>query len=201
MYILLCADEDAAAVADYAERIRNRFSYRGMACIVYNFQEPAEAMHDGAIIALQQYSGVIELPIKDVFSEEKDFSLLNFSRAWLERRLPLQKIAHARINSITARWQELGMLYVVVVYGNMTKKDLEEFPRSYKVLLDCGKQESRSNTGSLNDCAVSNIFDQVVDTSKAPPDEAANLICAKFTDKITSKLETTDAREQTIPNA
>lgn len=176
---------------EYAERVRNYLSYRGTACLSYNFEEPVEAMHDGAMISLQQYADVIDLPIKDIYGGPKDLDLMTSSRAWLEDKLPLCKLAHARINTLTARWVELDMHYVVIVYGNMTKKDLEAFPGSYKVLLSFGEQESRDNSASLNDCAVCNIFDQVVDTIKTTPDEAANLIGASYNDKIRSLLRRT----------
>ena len=198
MIILISGESDAAAKC--AERLRNHMSYRGMACITYDFEEPAHQMHDGAMIALQTYGAIIDLPIKDVFAEPRCDRLEGFIKVWLERRVPLREIAQARIESMTARWKELKMLYVVIIHGDMIKKDIGRFKASYSVRLNCSELESCPELGHFDDCAVSDIFDLVVDTNKMSFDEAATLIGESFNDKIVSMLhKTTDEPVQDAP--
>lgn len=172
-----------------SEGVRNRLSYIGHPVISYDFEEPCENLHDAAMLALQQYKDIAELPVKNIFDGPKDDLFMWKVRTWLESSgIPLSLLAKGRIKALTSRWEELGMIYTIIVYGNIGRTDLEEFPDSYKVLLDCSKKESRPETVHFNDCAVSNIFDQVVDTSKVTPEEAAVLISTSYTDKIKSSF-------------
>lgn len=179
----------AAEAPEYAERLRNHLSYLGNACITYNYREPAEQMHDGALLALQQYSNLLKIPRVDVFEGPKDESLLALAEAWLEKNMPLHTVADARLKSMTGRWEELKMNYVAIVFGNMKKEDVERFPESFRVLLGCSSQNSGPSQLHFKDCALSNIFDCVVDTSKVNADEAAAFINASLRDKLASALK------------
>jgi hypothetical protein len=185
MLILITGDGAKAC----AEGVRNRLSYIGHPVINYDFEEPCGNLHDAAMLALQQYKDIAVLPVKNIFDGPRDDSFMWKVSTWLEASgIPLSLLAKGRIKELTARWEELGMLYTVIVYGNIGQKDIEEFPDAYKVFLDGSKKEYYLATVHFNDCAVSNIFDQVVDTSKATPEEAVTLISTSYTDKIKSSF-------------
>lgn len=172
-----------------SEILRNRLSYIGHPVISYDFEEPCGNIHDAAMLALQQYKNIVDLPVKNVFEGPRDGGFMWKVKTWMElSNISLQTIAKARVRKLTERWDELGMLYTVIIYGNIGQTDIEGFPDSYRVFLDCSKKENCLEYVHFNDCAVSNIFDQVVDTNKVTTEEAANLICTSYTDKIKSSF-------------
>ena len=181
MLILITGD----GARECAEGVRNRLSYIGHPVISYNFEEPCDSLHDAAMLALQQYKTMVDLPVKNVFEGPRDESFVWKVKTWLEASgISLQTIAKARVRKLTERWEELGMLYTVIIYGNIGQQDIEVFPDSYRVFLGCRNKEHCLEYVHFNDCAVSNIFDQVVDTNKVTPEEAATLISTSYTDKI-----------------
>ena len=185
MLILITGD----GAKECSELIRNRLSYIGHPVISYDFEEPCNNLHDGAMLALLQYKDIIDVPVKNIFDDPRDEQFVWKIKTWLEmNNISLQTIAKARVRKLTERWEELGMIYTVIIHGNIGQKDIEGFPESYKVFLDCSKKESRPESVHFNDCAVSNIFDQVVDTNKMTTEEAATLISTSYTDKIKSSF-------------
>lgn len=172
---------------EYAEALRNFMSSRGMTCYSYDFEEPVRQMHDSVLLALQQYD---VLPERDVFSGPIDRALASNLRSWLtyDAFIPLSTFAEKRLDPITARWDELNIIYYTIIYGDLSLHNLSWRPDSYKILL---KGESRPVRDDFNDCAISNIFDQVVDTNKVTPEEAANLIAALLRDKMNTVFSKT----------
>lgn len=185
MLILITGD----GARECAEGVRNRLSYIGHPVINYDFEEPCAHLHDAAMLALQQYKDIVDLPVKNVFDGPRNEQFVWRIKTWLElSNISLQTIAKARVRKLTERWDELGMLYTVIIHGNIGQPDIEGFPDSYRVFLDCRNKEHCLEYVHFNDCAVSNIFDQVVDTNKVTTEEAATLISTAYTDKIKSSF-------------
>jgi len=172
---------------EIAEEIRKYFSYRGTACLIVDFEEAINQMHDSVAISYQQYCGLASLPVVgDVFSDPRDQELVALLRGWLEKSVSLCGLAKGRLGVVTKRWVDLSMYHVAVVYGTMTPEDVESFPESYRVYVN--SQEGHPLRTHFNDCAVSNIFDLVVDTSKMRKEEMADLVGSSLNLKLLSAL-------------
>ena len=185
MYVIITGQD----CQDIAELTRNELSSKGVACIVYDYEEPAKQMHDGAIIALQQYSSYdLDMPIKNVFDEPKDENLVTLCRAWRGSRLPLHAIAKSRLGFMTKRWDELGMLYFAIVFGDLRVGESYNFPGAYKVLVE-KNEKGHVSTVKLNDFAGGLIFDQVVDLNELDSKSAAAHIAASLRAKIVAAFE------------
>lgn len=176
------------------EHLRDYFTYRGMACYVYDFLRPLREMCDALYIVGDQYGLVRPFNNPDLVDAGMQGCLYSMDSAFLGR---------AAVNEImeaTARWNELKMLYVAIVDGPVSSSDLNLFD-SYRVCLNCNKEirqnrivarsdesvilsEDHPLEAGFNDCAVSNIFDLVVDTNEPSPKETADLIGNKFLDKL-----------------
>jgi hypothetical protein len=157
MLLLLTGD----SAGEVAERLRNYFSYRGVACVICDFWEPANLMHDAAMLSLQQFSQYVELPVKDIFGESRNASFLQ----------------HAR------DWDELQLSYVVILHGEMTTENLEKFPKSYKILLTQGKIPDCPEPDHSDEGAAYYVFDGAVDMNRSTPEDAANFIGANLYQK------------------
>ena len=107
----------------------------------------------------------------------------------------LPSYADAEISKVIKRWDELKMFHITVIHGIVKQAQLDRYPAAFKVLLTCDVDERNRRTtatggssafclrdynypieAGFNDCAVSDIFDLVVDTGITTPDKAANLI-------------------------
>jgi hypothetical protein len=183
MLILLTGDADGL----HAEALRNYFSYRGTACIAYDFEAPVQHVHYAAMMALQPYKECMDAMFHSLEDSQRSLADL---RSWIEKTIPLHVIANAHIKNLVQTWDELKMYYVVIIHGNMTKLDMEAFPQSLKVLINDGEiSESTGCSMVSSDCAGCDIFDLVVDTSMSKPNEAASTIGESLHSKIMSALD------------
>ena len=183
MFILLTGDADGL----HAEALRNYFSYRGTACLIYDFEAPVQQVHYAARMALQPYRGDLELAADVLENSKQSFAEL---RSWIEKSTPLHVIANVHIKKLVQTWDALKRYYVVIVYGNMNKLDMEAFPQSLKVLINNGEISGLAGCSTVSsDCAGCDIFDLVVDTSMSKPNEAASTIGESLHSKIMSALD------------
>lgn len=187
MNILICGKQASGKTA-VTKALQGYFSYRGTASFIYDYLHPLNELHDVIYVVGKQYG------MPETF---KDNALMGCLYNWNPYLCLIAAVKS--INEATERWKELNMFYVAVVDGVIEPKTLPTFP-GFKVYLDCPKEdrmkrledpatsrgESHPLESGFNDCAVCDIFDLVVDTSKHSPEEVANLIGTQFLDKMKS---------------
>jgi len=203
MYVLICGKQGSGKSA-VTEKLRDYFTYRGTACYSYDYLTPVYDVIEAVKIALSQHY-ISPKDIADSVLLERVFDW--FPACWKD-------IVIAKTNDTTARWDELGMHYVAIIDGapSLDVIDLFERKGAFKVYLDCPidirnersnniREESHPLEAGFNDCAVSNIFDLVVDTSKSSPEEVANLIGTEFQNKLKKAFTQTNTITEADPSS
>lgn len=201
MYILLCGKQGSGK-RETTTKLRTYFGYRGQACYAYDYLQPVYQMHDAVYIVGKQY-GLNR-------TEPTDFDLISHLVEWGNNNSSdwggWARCAKDHVDGITKRWDDLKMFYVAIIQGLPFAENLKMFPNSYKVLLKCDRDVRHTRVTNISrtwmrenhpievgfdDCAVSDIFDLVVDTESKNPDEVAKEIGNNFHDKLLSGLEKT----------
>jgi len=186
MYIILCGRQGSGKTT-VAEALKAYYSYRGTACFAYDFMQPVQEVHDAAFIALQRYG--MPHPPEDLYSRLP----YQYIYSWLEMLLPTY--ANAELTKVIQRWDDLKMYHIAVVHGMTKPAQLEKYLTGFKVLLTCNVDERNRRIttaggssafclrdynhpieAGFDDCAVSDIFDLVVDTGMMTPDKVASHI-------------------------
>lgn len=194
MLITLCGPRGSGKYTT-AEALKKYFGYRGMPCYCYDYWTPLNHMYDALAMAMQSYD--LTLPRTWRNYKDRDTTLQDA----IYRLIPVsdwQRIVKEEITKVTQRWEELKVHYVIVLYGVPTPDELHRFNDAFRVWLNIPATELsqrvevilEENSHIINqgfhDCAVSDIFDLVVDTSKSTPDEVASQIGTTFQEKISS---------------
>lgn len=196
MNILICGKQ-ASGKSRITEKLRDYFTYRGTACYTYDYMTPITNIIESMQIVgpeSLQYGATLQGILYK-------WGVLGWKTACVDT------VAEA-----TSRWRELGLHFIAIIDGAP-----KEMIRAYKdggafaVYLNC-PDEVRHNRlegfdGSargeghpievgFNDCAVSDIFDLVVDTSEHSPEEVASLIGTEFQNKINDAFKKTPIDEK-----
>lgn len=196
MFLLVCGKTGSGKRIVSSELIKY-FGYRGVACYEYDYQSPLDDIEEAAGVILSRYLTPEE--IEDNTSEPLSMHL----RIWASDVLFL--LATRQIKQVTARWDDVKLHYIAIVRG-MDPRETYDFSPAFKVLLTCtdkvretrlqARGEDPSRGGhldlGLDDYAVSDIFDLVVDTSVLGPDEVAALIGESLHDKMMSPFKGSD---------
>lgn len=177
-----------------AEELRNFFTYRGNACYVYDYLSPLRDLWESIYIVGLQHG--LERPLG--VQEDVDPSLQGAIYDWSEGLYFLTNAADKHVRDAISRWDELNLIYMAILDGPVKPAHLYPFS-PYGVYLQCDTATRERRVGLMswrgeghpleagfNDCAVSDIFDLVVDTNEPSPKEIADLIGNKFLDKLKS---------------
>lgn len=204
MKIIICGRQGTGKSA-VAEALRDFFIYRGTACYVYDYLNPLVDMCNAVYIAGSHHG--LQRPCASESMIDPD--LLASMYTWTTKNALIPAAASRNISDVTSEWDRHRLFYVAIVDGVVDCAQLsalsgfrvylhcEENKRISRVKLDPRGSLLRENDHPLevgfNDCAESNIFDLVVDTSKSSPEEIATLIGTKFLDKLDDVFKQTDA--------
>jgi len=155
-----------------AEALRDHFAYRGVAVYIYDLLTPVDDMVLSSSIAAESHN--------INFSKDRMMSLI-LQEGRKESEGFWGRAAMSYSKTITDKWDSLNMFYIAIMSSVMFKEDLNQFDVSFKVYLS---DKSCAREDEFNDCAVSNIFDYVVDTNEQTPSGIANLIGERVASKI-----------------
>jgi hypothetical protein len=173
------------------EKLKGYLSYRSMPVYCYDLMSPVELMCEAVNSIAHHNYGMLSWDTVELFNSIFKWKQTTWST-----------LARDEIKRVTARWNELNIVYTTIVARVPSAADFWEFPNSFKVLLKCDRDIRKLRVDgrlwsldeshpavSFNDCAVSDIFDYVVDTGLKGPDEVANLIGAEFLGKISTTFK------------
>lgn len=161
-----------------AEALRDHFAYRGVAVYIYDLLTPVDDMVLSSSIAAESHN--ISFP------KDRMMSLI-LQEGRKESEGFWGKAAVSYSKTITSNWDSLNMFYVAVISSIMFKEDLKQFDVSLKVYL---ADKSCAREDEFNDCAVSDIFDYVVDTNEQTPSGIANLIGEQVANRVSKAFST-----------
>jgi type IV secretory pathway VirB6-like protein len=192
MRLVICGD----FTQEIKDAVQKYYAFRGTACYFYDYTTLLDSLDD----ALKTVFDFNDIKVSEV-------NLLHIRKALYDCcKDILPKHADKTIYEITEQWINLNMHHITVIWGVPSPQDLSLFESHYRVLL----QGEDKHVGHIfnkchplevgfNDCAVSNIFDQVVDTIKHSPEEVATLIGAALHDKMMTVFNRVpDANESII---
>jgi len=188
-----------------SEALKKYFGYRGTACYCHDFWGVIKQIHDAVMIVARP----LDLDNEFFIYHGRDQNLLEFFYHWSSS---WGKVARKEVSKITARWEELRVHYIAIVSGAATPEDLAPFEDAFRVQLVASEQTLKDRRAPItgeadhiincgfNDCAVSDIFDLVVDTNGKTPDDVAALIGTAFQDKIDSAFKRPTEHTDPIPS-
>lgn len=180
------------------DAVQKYYAFRGTACYFYDYTNLLDSLND-AIQTVFDFNNITV----------DDDNLIHIRKALYDCcKDILPKHADSTIYEITEQWLKLNLHHITVIWGVPSPQDLKLFESHFKVLLQRDVEEKHVGhifkkchplEVGFNDCAVSNIFDYVVDTNKLSPEEVANLIGAALHDKtMTAFNKAPDANESIV---
>lgn len=182
--VIICG----AASQDLREELIRYYSYRGKACYSYDYLTLLRTMYDNMETLLQNEG----FTVYDDDKPRRLCALYDMFSCYLVRT------TQAAVKENTGRWQDLKMDFMTLIWGVPTEEDLKtlscaDIVPTFRVLLRSDGSRVATEGHPLevgfNDCAVSDIFDIVVDTDELTPEEMANLIGDKLHDKLMTRLQ------------
>jgi hypothetical protein len=196
MEIILCGQHGCGAPT-VALELRDYFAYRGVACYIQDYLEPLHEAVEGVAMAMAHYGIDLFKGGHEKYLLGSLYQLLGSSNGW-------DKVCQDTYNKHTISWENVTLLYAGVIFNAPSPTLLDKYPGAFKVYLEQSKENRLKNTVpelfrdeshplevGFNDCAVSDIFDLVVDTNESSSKDVANLIGNMFLDKIkTSFIKT-----------
>jgi hypothetical protein len=145
---------------DVCEELKSYYNFRATAYYEWDYMNLLDSMVESVGIVLEDNAN-------DELMGRIKSALLR------ETYEVLAKSSIRQLRKVTARWDELNMHFIGVV-KNIPEFVMLDAEPSYKVLLK--NKESYPPGRALNDCAVSNNYDQVIETIDKDPKEVAALI-------------------------
>lgn len=189
-----------------SEALKKYFGYRGTACYCHDFWGVIKQIHDAVMIVARP----LDLDNEFFIYHGRDQALMDYFYNW--HHWIWGGVARKEVAKITARWEELRVHYIAIVVGAATPGDLASFKDAFRVQLVASEQTLKDRRAPItgeadhiincgfNDCAVSDIFDLVVDTNGKTPDDVAAYIGTAFQDKIDSAFKRSTEHTDPIPS-
>jgi hypothetical protein len=129
MHIIL-SGKYASPVGQIGEELKRRWGSLGTAVYCHDAKGPVRLMCDALHTVAQQFGPIGESPDGDLFLQQ---ALLDWGR---ERDLQFWgKLAKRSVDSVTSRWEELGLFHVVVIQNLCFQEDYRLFPRAFRVYV------------------------------------------------------------------